>query len=146
MMTDREFNTLVRVEYEQSVDEGGILDRKLLVQRIMSHRVPPDGPDADFFICGTQRAVRAEVEKHIRTRAPGDEETTLPGFEFVQASYSITRNGELVDVPTALMTDDELELKALELERQGLGMLKHAAEIRRLAAMRRRERSAPPPS
>ena len=142
MMKDREFNALVRLAYEQAVEDGagGIVNRSWLTQQIMSQHSPPQGPDADFYLCGTHRAVRAEVEKHIRTRVD-DNEPTLPGFDWVQQRYAIMRDDELCDVPTPLMSVTEIRVKAKELRRMGLGMLRHADELERYADMREAEQS-----
>lgn len=63
----------------------------------------------------------------------------LPGFDYLNQSYLIPRDGEQMIVPIHEMTDAELEVKAREYERMSEGCVRHAAELRRYKTLRDRK-------
>ena len=61
----------------------------------------------------------------------------LPGYEYLQHSYVVERDGEFVKVPTGELTCDELLAKADLYDHNAVTLNQHANELRRYAALRK---------
>jgi len=103
------------------------------------------GNDAMFWRhCGYEE-VRDQVRRCINKRA-GDRieedeaQPKLPGYEHVHAYYLVSRDGEEIAVPTADLTDDEIESRAAQYRSMGAACFAHADELDRF----KRTRTAPP--
>lgn len=61
----------------------------------------------------------------------------LPGYEYLQHSYVVERDGEFVMVPTGELAYEELLAKADLFDRNAQTLNEHANELRRYAELRR---------
>lgn len=116
-----------------------------IAQAIITDHSDIHGEDADFYLCCSRRDVRAEVRRQLNRMKPApepesDNQLTLEGFERLQEYYLVTRDREQLAVRIDLLTDAELEEKALELEAMATGCREHAAELRRYRSIRQAQR------
>lgn len=136
-MKDNDLYTEVSQRIREIIDGGDIANPLWVTQAVVASHDGIEGPDADWY---TRRAyervrdvVRDCVSKYkVKPTVEQDPQLLLgPQFEHLQVAYAVIREEEPLVVPTALMTPDELEAKAYELERMGDGCYKHADELRR---------------
>lgn len=112
------------------------------VIQVLLHELPVLAAEvADYYLPLAQMGMREVVFRAMRraTLRKSDESRQLllgPEFQHAQQRYVIEREGESVVVRIFDMTDDELEAKAVEHEKQGDGHFEHAAELRRFMAER----------
>lgn len=122
------------------VDNGEIINLGTLVHEIVARKSGITGPDADFHRSCTFHVVH-DVSKACvaRYNAKSQKAQTipLPGFEYLQVAYPVTRNKISLLVPIEQMRDDELLKRAEEYRRMGSGCNQHAKEIRGYVAKRR---------
>lgn len=87
--------------------------------------------------------VKNAVHKYEMKRGPDeDNQLWLTGFEYLLQAYTIERNGGRWLVPIDLLSDEEIDARADELDRQTLGTAKHARELRQYKLERRKNRAA----
>lgn len=91
--------------------------------------------------CGYE-ATRREVTRCINARAgdkpENNEAPKFAGFEQLQQYYVVVRDGEQVGVRVTDMTDAELSDKANRYRKMGASCYRHADEIDRFMAVRKR--------
>ncbi len=138
---DKEANALVDSYLKQGLQS----DPAWLTQAILdNHPLPAHftGAHREFTdVCRWEHA-RSAIRRAVNRYKVTDEQQeskqlVLRGFEHLQRGYLVTRNKQQVLVPTELLTDDELEDKALEYERMAEGCRSHAKEIRQFIRERR---------
>ena len=109
-----------------------------------------DGEEAHFWRWGAAQCVRDLVRKQINARA-GDslehkeqDQFTLAGFErtHLQRYYMVERNGKEQGVPVTLLTDPEIDAKAMQYRAMGAGCYAHAHELERFKRWRKEESTA----
>ncbi len=124
-----------------------------VTHEVVSRHSQPEHADSGWYTLCAYEAVRGAVRtvaRNFRRKseedAGADEQQILPGFERVQKAYLVERDGEQRFVPTASLTDEEIDAKSDQLECIGEGCFQHAKELRRykkervrvVAAVRRR--------
>lgn len=137
----REANSLV----DSYLKVGLQSDPNWMTQAILNrHPLPDDfeGEHREFSdICRfnhVRAAVRKAVNRYKVENGPQeDKQLVLPGFDHLQRGYLVTRDKQQVLVPVDLLTDEEIEGKALEYERMAEGCRAHAKELRQYMRERR---------
>lgn len=93
------------------------------------------GDGVEFYrLCAREHCYR--IVKSVVDKYKGDETTEdkqqilLPGFDYLQVAYTVHRNDEIILVPIELLTDEEIDARALEFEKQAEGLNAHAEELR----------------
>ena len=66
----------------------------------------------------------------------------LPGYEYLQHSYVVERDGEFVKVPTGDLSYEELLAKADLYDHNAVTLNQHANELRRYAELRKSQMAA----
>jgi hypothetical protein len=95
-----------------------------------------------FFEHYTYKGLRQHVGAFISKNYGDDDrdekidQQVLPGFDFVQRRYVITRGDEKVAVLVECMTDDELDAHVQFLRRRGQACMSHADELARFKHLR----------
>jgi hypothetical protein len=109
------------------------------------------GEDSEFWSYTGASGVHAEVRRFLSSvkSDEGDESKqgklpfTMPGYQYLQKMYFVSdlsdeeSDGAPVGIPLTEMTDEQVELKAKELERMASGCMAHADELRRYARNRK---------
>ncbi len=98
---------------------------------------------AEFWRHWALAAVRDQVRRCINKRTAADNDDAaprLPGFEHLQAYYSVKRDEEEIGVPTADLTDQEIDEKVALLRSMGSTCFAHANELEQF----KRDRVAQP--
>lgn len=103
----------------------------------------PDSEDADFWRQGGYHAVRAEVGQYLRKYYSPDSEhdddegqRTLPGFEYVQTHYIVERDGDELAIPTADLSDTEIDAIIGRIRATGAALFAHADDLDRFKQSR----------
>jgi hypothetical protein len=96
-----------------------------------------------FFSLSAQKWTRETVTKALKhydckLEEATDPQLVLPGYEYLQRAYSVSRGGENVIVPIDHLTDAEIDARADELDAMATGAAKHAEELRKYKRRRRR--------
>lgn len=126
------------------VNNGVIVHPDWLTTEIMNMKSGFEGDDSDFYIVCARQWIWSTVRSMIPKYAPkeGDgEQITMEGFDHLQKAYPVKREKQIMLVPVAMLTDSELEERALEYEAMARGCLGHAMDIRRYISERANEKS-----
>lgn len=129
----KEVNQIIR----SRIDNGQIANPKWVTQAVVMAHADISGADAEWHQVLAYDKVRDIVREcasryKIKKPEDGDRQLLLgPQFEFLQVAYAVKRDDEQLVIPTSLLTDEEVEQKAVELEKMGDGCYKHADELRR---------------
>jgi hypothetical protein len=123
----------IRAMVQDRIAAGVIVRVDWFTQEILSLKSRIEGDDADFYIACGADFIRDAVKRCIGDYAP--KAMTVPqlimdGFEHLQKAYTVNRDGENVLVPVDLLTDEEVEGRAAELEDMARGCIAHARELR----------------
>ena len=100
-----------------------------------------NGEDIEFWrYCG-QRACREAVRRCINQLAgdrpeQDDGQLVLPGWDHLQAYYTVNRDGTSIGIPVFDLTDIEIKEKAKEYRKMGEGCFAHADELLRFLSQR----------
>lgn len=144
MYSTRDLSNEIAAKIEALREAGRpILHPDWITQEIMEDHQD----DMEFLRCTSRACVREGV-RHCLSRfklvptLEADKQIVLPGFERLQEYYMCTREGTQQAVHVDYMTNEELELKAVELEAMAEGCNQHADEIRRFIHFRRPKKSA----
>lgn len=111
--------------------------KEMVINAIIAKHPRPVGEDSDYWIGVEYMAVDALVRNFLHKRkckedkGETSESETLPGFEYLQQSYSVVRGGEQRIVKLQRLTDDELLAKEQHLETCAISNQGHAREIRK---------------
>lgn len=143
-MTDTVFKE-IRKFVTDKVNSGAIVRIDWLTAEIISQRDQFEGEDADFYLICAQRHVSEIVKECIGKYKPKpqtDAQLVLDGFEHLQKSYPVSRNGVRLLVPVHMLTDDELEARAIEYIEMSKGCIAHAKEIRAFIKARNPQQKA----
>lgn len=117
------------------INSGVIVRVEWLTTEILAMKDRIEGDDADFYIaCGVDY-IKDTVKRCIGAYAPKaaaatDAQIVMEGFDYMQKAYTVTRAEEVVLVPVHLLSDAEIEARALELEAMAKGCIAHARELR----------------
>lgn len=141
----RDIRREVEVAIDAALEAGEVVRKPWLVQRLLSRKAKPLGPDADFYLVTAQDSLDQLVGRVLRAMKNREDENagqeTFPGWEKLQRRYLVDRDGPCI-VPIEQLTVEEIRAKASELQALGDGAYAHADELNRYAD--ERERSAKP--
>ena len=117
------------------LNAGLIIRAEWLTTEILAMKSGIDGEDADFYVACAVDFIRDTAKRCIgdytpKAQAMADAQIIMPGFDHMQRAYTVEREAETVLVPVQLLTDDEIEGRALELEAMARGCIAHAKELR----------------
>ena len=124
------------------LNAGEIIRAEWLTMEILSTHNAIEGEDADFYVACAVDFIQDTAKRCIGDFSPKAQvktsaQITMPGFDYMQRAYTVERNGEICVVPVHLLTDDEIEDRALELELMARGCIAHAKELRAFGRGRR---------
>lgn len=127
---------------DSALAEGHPVVTSWVVQELVQRHSDVSGDDADWHLVHSRQHLGKLVRDRLRPKANGkedevDQQLVLPGYRFVQAHYSLERDGEPTIVPTAVASDLELEAKAEHLTKMSATCREHAKELRKYIADRR---------
>lgn len=117
------------------INSGVIVRVEWLTTEILSMKSRIEGEDADFYIaCGVD-FIKDTVKRVVGDYRPkasviADAQIVMDGFDHMQRAYTVDREGETVLVPVHLLSDEEIEGRAAELEGMARGCINHARELR----------------
>ncbi len=118
------------------IEKGCIVHPVAMTQQIIDAHDKINGEDADWYRNCVYDRIRDLVRNAIRSfkgvpKKSLDPQMILPGYEYVQRAYSITRDDVEQGVPVDMLTDEEAKDKSIELRRMGIGCISHAEELDR---------------
>lgn len=133
MKSTTEVTREIRRIVQERIDSGVIVRVEWLTTEIMAQKDKIEGDDADFYLaCGVD-FINKTVKRVIGGYAPKssqDAQIVMDGFDHLQKAYTVQRDEQVTLVPVTMLTDVELEARALEYEAMAEGCISHAAEIR----------------
>lgn len=117
------------------LNAGKIIRAEWLTTEILSMKSAIEGEDADFYVACAVDFIRDTTKRCIGDYAPKASAVTnaqilMQGFDHMQRAYTVERDSEICVVPVQLLTDEEIEARALELEAMARGCIAHAKELR----------------
>lgn len=133
MKSTTEVTNEIRRIVQDKIDCGVVVRVEWLTTEIMAMKCEVEGDDADFYIACAVDFIKATISRVIGKYAPKtdtDNQLTMDGFDHLQKAYTVTRDNQITLVPVTMLTDDELEARALEYEAMAFGCVTHAQEIR----------------
>lgn len=131
----------IRNMVQDRIASGLIIRVDWFTTEILSLKDGIEGDDADFYIaCGVD-FIKDTVKRCIgdyKPKAEGapDAQIIMDGFDHLQKAYTTIRDAEQVLVPVDMLTDAEIESRALELESMARGCIAHAKELRGYGRLR----------
>lgn len=131
----------IRGMVQDRIDAGVIIRVDWFTTEILAMKDKIEGDDADFYIaCGVD-SIKDIVKRCIGDYKPKaelvtDAQIVMDGFDHMQKAYTVNRDGEQVLVPVDMLTAEEIEARARELEAMAKGCVAHARELRAYAAER----------
>jgi hypothetical protein len=145
-----DLNTEIITVIAQRSAAGDIVSRAWVVTAILAEhplkRHSKKDPD-DFSICCRRLAVSAAVDTALSRLKyqdeGGDPDTAeldlpkLPGYQHLRRVYPIRREGVIVLVPLAQMSDAEVTAKIKTYRKASVGFAEHAVELEHYLASRK---------
>ena len=116
-----------------------------MAAEILNIKCNIDGEDAPFYRVCTYKEVVRLAKRAIGKYDAEDttaEQLVLPGFKHLCRAYPLERDGLVALVPVNVCTDDELLMRAAQLEEMAKGCTAHALEIREYVLARGAEQAA----
>lgn len=141
-MTSNDLFKEVGAMIRERVDSGQIAHPKWITQAVVDAHSDISGSDAEWYqLCAYEKirdVVRECTNRYkVKPSLETDQQLLLSSqFEHLQVAYAIKRENEQVVVPVNLLTSNEIETKATELEKMGMGCYEHADELRRYQSER----------
>jgi len=139
MRSKTEVTREIRGMVQDRIEAGAIIRVDWFTTEVLAMKCNIEGADADFYIaCGVD-FIKDTVKRCIgdykpRAAAVSDAQIVMDGFDHLQKAYTVDRDGEQVLVPVDMLTADEIEARARELEAMARGCIAHARELRGYAA------------
>lgn len=118
---------------QERIEAGEVTSLDQIVRAVLDERPNIEGEDAPFYRVHAFDDLKRIGKSVVGKYAPNDttsDELLLPGFKHLCKAYSMMREGEVVIVPVNLCTDDELRMRAVQLDEMAKGCIAHANEIR----------------
>lgn len=131
-MNDHVFKE-IRKYITDKVNSGAIVRVDWLTAEIIAAKDRFDGEDSNFYLICAHKHVAEVVKDCIgdyRPKPTVDAQLVLDGFDHLQKAYPVEREGIRVLVPIHLLSDAELEARAVEYVEMARGCIAHAKEIR----------------
>lgn len=125
----------IRSIVSDRINSGLIVRVEWLTTEILAMKSNIEGEDADFYIaCGVD-FIKDTVKRVVgdyrpKASAVTDAQIVMDGFDHMQRAYTVEREGETVLVPVYLLSEAEIEGRAVELEAMAKGCIAHARELR----------------
>lgn len=119
----------VRDLVRDRIASGVIVHADWITSEIVQKYSDIEGEDASFY----QLCARNHIREIVRSVIEKSGEASRPGFDRLRDAYLVSRHGRSVLVPLDLLTDEELQARADELEKMAKGCRGHAAELMRIA-------------
>ena len=135
MRSKKDVTGEIRKLVSDKVEAGLVVRVEWLTTEILSTKSDIQGDDADFYVaCGVD-FIKDTVKRCIghyqpRPASEPDRQIVMDGFDHMQKAYTVERESETVLVPVDMLSDDEIEARALELEAMARGCIAHAKELR----------------
>lgn len=134
----------IRKFVADKLDAGDPVIRDWITTEILERHCAIEGTDTPFFMGCARRfisdVVSRVIGKYDASPVAADRQIVLPGFEYLQRAYTVTRDGKVTLVPIAAITNQELAARAREYEEMSKGCLRHAYEIREFVRARAEQR------
>lgn len=133
MKSTTEVTREIRKIVQERIDAGAIVLVEWMTTEILSQKSDIEGDDADFYLaCGADFVKKCvkRVVGEFEPKSATNETLLFDGFDHLQKAYTVVREEQVVLVPVTLLSDAELEGRALEMEAMAKGCLSHAKEIR----------------
>ncbi len=125
---------------EAKIDAREVVRSTWLIHEVIGrHQLPECNESAWFFCCAREalaKVVRDVVQSYKPSKDDPDPQMVFPGFERLQRGYLVTRDGEQAVVCTLDLTDVEIDAKAADLQRMGIGCFRHRDELLRFKTER----------
>lgn len=142
MKSTTDVNREIRRIVGERVDAGIVVRVEWLTQEILSMKSDIEGGDADFYLACGVRYIHDAVKNCIgaykpKPNAAPNAQIVMDGFDYMQRAYSILRDDEIVLVPVNQLSDEEIHVRADELEAMARGCVAHAKELRNYRSIRR---------
>ncbi len=139
MKSTTEVTQEIRGIVRNKIDSGVSVRVEWLTAEIIAMKDKIEGDDADFYIaCGID-FIKKTTKRVVGEFEPKPEQSSqiiMPGFDHLQKAYTVKRDGQITLVPVTMLTDAELEARAVEYEAMAVGCIAHADEIRTFIANR----------
>lgn len=122
-----------------TLETGTQVQKDWIAAQVMAAHPDIYGDDAAFYTVLAKQQIDEKVRAQIGKFKPTAEQSaqlTLPGFDYLQKAYFLTREGENVIVPVDQCSDFELLARAREYEEMAKGCRSHAREIREYVTAR----------
>jgi hypothetical protein len=134
-MDETSITAEVRKFIADKIDNKQTIQIEWLTQEIINSKNDIEGADVPFYVVCARKSVKEIVKrcvgKYDAMKPQTDEQILLPGFDHLQVAYTVERGGGIVLVPVEMLSDGELEARALEYEAMAKGCRDHAREIRK---------------
>lgn len=140
-MTVNELEKIAHKLIADKIAQGEEVQMEWAVHELIKQQGTISGAGKGFYaLCAREfvyRVVKKAVDKYeSESSAEDGAQKNLEGFDYLQVAYTVARDDVRVLVPIDLITDEELEKRAEEYDRQAIGMQGHAQEIRNYIAAR----------
>lgn len=125
----------IRSMVQDRIGSGSVVRVDWFTTEILAMKGQIEGEDADFYIACGADFIKDTVKRCIGEYKPKTDsvftaQIVMDGFDHLQKAYTLERDGEQVLVPVDMLTDTEVEARALELEAMARGCISHAKELR----------------
>src|SRR3989304_5691501 len=116
---------------------GEAKDMEWLIEELLSAHSQIDGADKDFALLAMHTAANprwfkmARRSERIKPDGTDDRQGVIPGYEHIQRTYAVTRDGRQQSVPLDKMTSEEIREKIADYQRISKGSKEHAEELAR---------------
>jgi len=136
--------TEIRALVDDRLASGVIIHANWITNEIFQKHADIEGGDVWFYQLCARSHVQEIVKRVISKYGDSDEESiaetdsqlVFPGFEHLRKAYFVERNNQRVLVPVHMLTDGELEARAIEYDQMSIGCAKHADEMRKFIRKR----------
>lgn len=140
-MSFAEINNAMAILVAKKVQNDEVVKVSWLAAEVALQYPHIEGEDSDLyryvFLKHLGTVAKRCVTKFAKAGGDDPKQHMIAGFEYIQAAYSLDRDGERVLVPVSQATDEELLMRAGEMRNMSQGNLNHAVELEELVKLRR---------
>ncbi len=117
------------------IDRGDSVYMSWTVGEILASYSEISGQDKEFYLITARDWVYKKVKRSVDKLEASSADSTNPqmkleGFDHLQKAYTVKRDESRVLVPIHLLSNDELESRAMQYESMAQANINHAKEIR----------------
>ena len=131
---------------DERIENGALVHVAWVATAILAEHPEIHGEDAVFYRDATFKLVSQLVKRAIGKFDEAQDTTPaqllFPGFRHLCKAYSFKRNGVHVLVPVQNCTDEELNSRADEFDKQALGCKAHSRELHDFISARAEQSAA----